>query len=264
MANRDEGENVPLLSNEQSAPMPNYEGIDNEDNNGDRICTQPEEQFTEPQNSEPPHDADGSDSSSRPGGPTVTCRVCSATIFIEGKTRQHVVKCNHCNEATPIRAAPPGKKYVRCPCNCLLLCKAASNRIACPRANCKRVITLGGTTPVGTAVRAPAGTCRVACAHCQEVFMFNTLNNTAAKCPHCKKLSSVGQSFARSRAIVFLVCAVVVALLGTGLTLGTVHVAASSPVLYILWAVVFVIAALLFLRFLYYATLKTSQILGPL
>lgn len=260
-SDRNDGESVPLLNNEQSTPR-KYEGVESEDD-GTREYNRPEEHFTEPQHHESSAEGEGSEAS-RPSGPTVTCRVCSATIYIEGKTRQHVVKCMHCNEATPIRAAPPGKKYVRCPCNCLLLCKAASNRIACPRANCKRVITLGGTTPVGTAVRAPAGTCRVACAHCQEVFMFNTLHNTPARCPHCKKLSSVGQSFARSRAILFAVLSVIAALAGIGLTVGTLHIASSSPILYVLWVVIFVVAILLFLRFIYYATLKVSQILGPL
>ncbi len=33
-------------------------------------------------------------------GPTVTCRVCHATVNIEGKVHQHVVKCLHCGEAT--------------------------------------------------------------------------------------------------------------------------------------------------------------------
>ncbi len=35
-----------------------------------------------------------------PGGPTVLCRVCQASINIEGKMHQHVVKCPHCHEAT--------------------------------------------------------------------------------------------------------------------------------------------------------------------
>ncbi|MFH4981006.1 hypothetical protein AB6A40_007715 [Gnathostoma spinigerum] len=259
--NSGESERSPLLTNDHLTPGSNYEGTTNQE--GGQIFLQPEEQHLEPQS------VDSGASSyegsvEQLGGPTVICRVCSATIYIEGKTKQHVVKCSHCNEATPIRAAPPGKKYVRCPCNCLLLCKAASSRIACPRANCKRVITLQDNSPMGTALRAPAGTSRVACAHCQEVFMFNTLSNTAANCPHCKKVSSVGSHYARSRAITYFILAVVVAVLGVGLTLGTLHVAKGNVLLYVVWAVVYIIAILLFLRFLYFATLKTSQVLGPL
>lgn len=144
-------------------------------------------------------------------GPSVTCRVCEHEIPLEGRTMNHVVRCNNCNEATPIRAAPPGKKYVRCPCHCLLICKASSSRIACPRENCRRVITLGPSGPVGTAIRAPAGTCRVQCCECQEIFMFNTLNNTCANCPHCKTVSSVGTRYKKSRAtfvFIFLILSI--------------------------------------------------------
>ena len=35
----------------------------------------------------------------------------------------------------PIKAPPIGKKYVRCQCHCLLICKAGSKRVACPREN---------------------------------------------------------------------------------------------------------------------------------
>lgn len=210
------------------------------------------------------HASGESGDTSRHFGPTVICRVCSAIIVIEGKTGQHVVKCNQCNEATPIRAAPPGKKYVRCPCNCLLLCKASSNRIACPRLNCKRVITLGGSAPVGTAVRAPTGTCRVLCAHCQEIFMFNTLNVTVAKCPHCQKISSVGRDYARNRAIFFIVCSLLFLIAALGLMIGTWHSAKSAPFIYFAWLFVIAIALFFFFRFAYFVKLKTSTVISPL
>ena len=38
--------------------------------------------------------------SSHGGGPLINCKVCQSLINIEGKTHQHVVKCNVCNEAT--------------------------------------------------------------------------------------------------------------------------------------------------------------------
>ncbi len=31
-----------------------------------------------------------------------------------------------------------------------------------------------------------AGMCRVTCAHCHDTFLFNTLNNALARCPHCR------------------------------------------------------------------------------
>lgn len=143
----------------------------------------------------------------------------------------------------PIRNAPPGKKYVRCPCNCLLICKSSSQRIACPRPNCKRIINLA-PSPVTPPVSSLPGMCRVTCGHCSDTFLvslkyvchcnlqrmfimgffpspfiqFNTLHNALARCPHCRKVSSVGPEFTHSRGLIFLGLGILFLLIGITVT----------------------------------------------
>lgn len=199
----------------------------------------------------------------RGGGATVNCRVCDAVIDLEGRGGQHVVKCASCQEATPIRPAPAGKKYVRCPCNCLLICKAASTRIACPRTNCRRVITLGHREPQGSAVRAPTGSCRVSCVHCNEVFLFNTLNNSLANCPHCKRNSTIG-GFAHRRAMMYLALSAVLILVSVFFTVMTSSRVGNHPVIYLGWIICYSATLYLLYKFGYFWMVKMSTVLGPI
>lgn len=89
----------------------------------------------------------------------------------------------------PIRNAPPGKKYVRCPCNCLLICKSSSQRVACPRPNCKRIINLA-PSPVTPPVPTMPGMCRVTCGHCHDTFLVSRLMLGAQRMPKTFPFSS--------------------------------------------------------------------------
>jgi len=199
------------------------------------------------------------------GEPTVVCRVCQQLVFIRGREGQRVVKCSNCHEATPIKAPPSGKKYIRCPCNALLTCRATSSRISCPRANCKRVINVGGGPPVaGTTAGAPPITAvepriRVTCGHCNETFVFRTTAHLA-RCPYCRNVSSVGSQFAKNRAIVFAVIGVIFLAIGVGVTVGTYKLARESGGIYVTWFGAFAIGILNLMRCCYYCTMTVSEV----
>ena len=199
--------------------------------------------------------------SSHGGVPMVKCKVCQSMINIEGKTHQHVVKCIACNEATAINAAPPGKKRVRCPCNCLLICKSSSRRIACPRPNCKRILNLGQVN--ANITMRPPGMCRVTCTYCEDTFLFNITTKGLACCPHCRKESSAGPSYARRRAIVFCVMGLIFLAVGIGLTVGTYALAANNGGIYVVCVGAFIVGFFMLIRSLYYARMKVSHIEGP-
>ncbi|XP_025418167.1 type 1 phosphatidylinositol 4,5-bisphosphate 4-phosphatase [Sipha flava] len=192
----------------------------------------------------------------------VTCRVCQDMIDVVGKKEQHVVKCNRCNEATPIRSAPSGKKYVRCLCHCLLICKSTSQRIACPRTNCKRVINLA-PSPVTPPVPQVPGMCRVTCIHCQDTFLFNMLQNALARCPHCRKVSSVGPEFAQAKAIFFLVVAVILFIVGAIIAYFTFSYGNTNRVYLISNIAIFLLTLLALWKSVYYSRIKVSSIDGP-
>jgi len=109
----------------------------------------------------------------------------------------------------------------------------------------------------------PPGTSRIVCAHCQDTFLFNITNKALARCPHCRKVSSVGPTFARNKAILFTVIGLIFLAIGIGVTVGTFQIAKKSGGIYVVWVGAFVIGVINFIRALYYACMKVSRVEGP-
>lgn len=222
---------------------------------------------------------------------TVPCQVCRAVIVLDGKSAHHVAKCTECGEATPIKGAPPGKKYVRCPCRCLLICKSSSARIACPRPNCKLTINLAYTDsrlpnpniqqgPQTSAPAAPGfagygginavpgistGHVDLVCGACGSPFVINGVSAmdmlpSKARCPSCKRINSVGPGFARRRFIVLLLVGLVIVAAGVALTVGTLAVASENHGVYVAWACVYSIGLGVLVRAFIYACMPITVV----
>ncbi|KAM8885004.1 type 2 phosphatidylinositol 4,5-bisphosphate 4-phosphatase isoform 2-T2 [Synchiropus picturatus] len=222
------------------------------------------------------------------GVPVITCRVCQSLINLDGKLHQHVVKCTVCNEATPIKNPPTGKKYVRCPCNCLLICKDTSRRIGCPRPNCRRIINLSPVMvipeeqPAQPALPIQLEGMRVVCGHCGNTFLGSDDSrsqpmigrwsdgsapaqqwmelrfNTLAKCPHCKKISSVGSALPRRRCCAYITVGLICIFIGVGLTVGTRDFANRYNATYVSWAFAYLLGLICLIRACYWGVIKVS------
>ncbi|OWA50420.1 putative Type I phosphatidylinositol 4,5-bisphosphate 4-phosphatase-B [Hypsibius exemplaris] len=196
----------------------------------------------------------------------VNCRVCAMEIIIN-EEEGFVVKCGACNEATPIRNAPVREKYVRCPCKCLLICKDSSEKIACPRPNCKRIITIsslggdGRQAPSSTMQGFPAGTVRVLCVHCSQEFLFNILHKTLAKCPHCSKISGVGNDYRRRQLRVYSFVAFLFLLITAFVIFTTGFLVAESGGIVALYIGLIAISVLALVRVGYFVRMRVSKVL---
>jgi phosphatidylinositol-4,5-bisphosphate 4-phosphatase len=105
------------------------------------------------------------------------------------------------------------------------------------------------------------GMCRVICGHCHESFLFNTLQNNLARCPHCRRLSSVGREFARTRGVVFAILALIFMITSLGVIFGTLKMIDSGSRGLIALDVIFsLVCLLLCFRAIHYLTMKTSFI----
>ncbi|NWY40761.1 PP4P2 phosphatase, partial [Sylvia atricapilla] len=187
----------------------------------------------------PPYTAIASPGAS--GVPVINCRVCQSLINLDGKLHQHVVKCTVCNEATVKRIFS----------TFLFVGGVVGVEVMSSPGQ-------GGSLPAGVAgVQAPG-------VRFSTFFLFFFLQwmelrfNTLAKCPHCKKISSVGSALPRRRCCAYITIGMICIFIGIGLTVGTQDFARQFHATYVSWAVAYLLGLICLIRACYWGAIKVS------
>ncbi|KAL6065785.1 hypothetical protein STEG23_019490 [Scotinomys teguina] len=104
----------------------------------------------------------------------------------------------------------------------------------------------------------PEGT-RVVCGHCGNTFLWMELRfNTLAKCPHCKKISSVGSALPRRRCCAYVTVGMICIFVGVGLTVGTQDFSRRFHATYVSWAVAYLLGLICLIRACYWGAIRVS------
>lgn len=90
------------------------------------------------------------------------------------------------------------------------------------------------------------------------------LNNALARCPHCRKVSSVGPDYARGKGNLFLIMALLFFIIGIGVTVGTYVYARTHNGIYAFYVGAFILAVIMLARSIFYYFMKISIIEGPM
>ncbi|MBN3286003.1 PP4P1 phosphatase, partial [Polyodon spathula] len=191
--------------------------------------------------------------------PMISCRVCQSLISVEGKMHQHVVKCGVCNEATvsPGVAVHSWQSATR---NKLVHCHSSFFAMYNPHFLSKRVINLGPVPPgPPTPEPQPAGA-RVTCGHCKNTFLWTEFTDrTLARCPHCRKVSSIGRRYPRKRCLWCFLLGLLFVITAGGLVAGTWKPARQYGGIYASWAAVVLLAVICMGRACHWACMRVSQ-----
>ncbi|MED6278039.1 Type 2 phosphatidylinositol 4,5-bisphosphate 4-phosphatase [Characodon lateralis] len=82
--------------------------------------------------------------------------------------------------------------------------------------------------------------------------------NTLAKCPHCKKISSVGSALPRRRCCAYITIGMICIFIGVGLTVGTRDFARRYNATYVSWAFAYLLGLICLIRACYWGAIKVS------
>lgn len=126
----------------------------------------------------------------------------------------------------------------------------------------KRIITItataDGRSQSFASPQSSPGTCRVVCAHCDQEFLFNILHNSLAKCPHCGKISAVGNVYRHRQMKIYSVVAFILILITVLVIFGTCFLVAESGGIVALYIGLIAISVLALVRVIYFFRIKVS------